>query len=90
MDSTFKLKDLSAADLNDGDKIEAQVEGVEGGSVLVIKLDGQTHAMTAKCTHYGAPLMKGVLTPDGRITCPWHGGQFQFRFHFPGSRWSTG
>lgn len=24
----------------------------------------------------GAPLIKGVLTGDGRITCPWHGGTF--------------
>lgn len=74
MTSTYKLKDLSPSDLNEGDMIEAQVDGIEGGSVLVVKLDGQIHAMTAKCTHYGAPLMKGVLTPDGRITCPWHGG----------------
>ena len=74
MTSTYKLKDLSPSDLKDGDKIAAQVDGIEDGSVLVVKLDGQIHAMTAKCTHYGAPLMKGVLTPDGRITCPWHGG----------------
>ncbi|KAL1958831.1 hypothetical protein VTO42DRAFT_3668 [Malbranchea cinnamomea] len=77
MAQNFKLKDISASDLKDGDKIEAQVDGVEGGSVLVVRLNGQIHAMTAKCTHYGAPLMKGVLTPDGRITCPWHGACFK-------------
>lgn len=74
MASTFKLNGLSSLDMQDGEKFEAQVDGIEGGSVLVVKLDGNVHAMTAKCTHYGAPLAKGVLAPDGRITCPWHGG----------------
>ncbi|KAG8790155.1 hypothetical protein FRC17_009002, partial [Serendipita sp. 399] len=31
---------------------------------------------SAYCTHYGAPLAKGVLSADGRITCPWHGACF--------------
>ena len=74
MTSTFKLSGLSSLDIKDGEKVEAQVDSIEGGSVLVVKLDGKVHAMTAKCTHYGAPLAKGILTPDGRLTCPWHGG----------------
>jgi hypothetical protein len=32
-------------------------------------------AIGAKCTHYGAPLAKGILTTGGRLTCPWHGGK---------------
>jgi Rieske [2Fe-2S] domain len=71
----FKLKDLSSLDLKNGDKVEAQVEGIEGGKVLLVKLDGKVHAMNANCTHYGAPLKNGILTPEGRLTCPWHGGQ---------------
>lgn len=27
-------------------------------------------------TDYGAPLVKGVLTTEGRLTCPWHGACF--------------
>jgi hypothetical protein len=34
-------------------------------------------AIGAKCTHYGAPLAKGILTTTGRVTCPWHGGKFR-------------
>ena len=71
----FKLKELSSLDLKNGDKVQAEVEGIEGGKVLLIKLDDKVHAMNANCTHYGAPLRNGVLAPDGRLTCPWHGGE---------------
>lgn len=71
----FKLKELSSLALNNGDKVEAEVEGIEGGKVLLVKLDDKVHAMNANCTHYGAPLKTGVLAPDGRLTCPWHGGE---------------
>jgi nitrite reductase/ring-hydroxylating ferredoxin subunit len=71
----FKLKELSSLSLNNGDKVEAEVEGIEGGKVLLVKLDDKVHATNANCTHYGAPLKTGVLAPDGRLTCPWHGGE---------------
>ncbi|KAJ3176518.1 hypothetical protein HDU87_005212 [Geranomyces variabilis] len=45
-------------------------------SVLLSKVQGTVYATSAKCTHYGAPLEKGTLTADGRITCPWHGACF--------------
>ena len=75
MAQEYKLKDLPKLDLNDGDKVEAEVEGVEGGKVLLVKVKDQVHAMNANCTHFGAPLKNGVLTQDGRLTCPWHGGR---------------
>ncbi|OJD17644.1 hypothetical protein AJ78_02294 [Emergomyces pasteurianus Ep9510] len=70
--STFKIKGLTSLDLP-SDKIEVEVEGIEKGKLLLLKHGGQIHALTANCTHYGAPLVKGVLTPDARLTCPWHG-----------------
>jgi nitrite reductase/ring-hydroxylating ferredoxin subunit len=72
----FKLKGLTSLHLKNGDKVEAEVEGVEGGKVLLVKLSDKVHAMNANCTHFGAPLKNGVLTPEGRLTCPWHGGPF--------------
>lgn len=75
MATTFKLKDLTSLNLEDGQKLESAVEGIEGGKVLLVNHDGQVHAMNANCTHYGAPLKNGVLGSDGSLTCPWHGGE---------------
>ena len=72
----FKLNGISSLNLKDGEKVEVDVDGIEGAKLLIVNLNGQIHAMTARCTHYGAPLVKGVLTPDGRITCAWHGGEY--------------
>ncbi|OAX77672.1 hypothetical protein ACJ72_08026 [Emergomyces africanus] len=74
--TTFKIKDLTSLDLP-SDKIEVEVEGIEKGKLLLINHGGQIHALTANCTHYGAPLVKGVLTPDARLTCPWHGACYK-------------
>jgi nitrite reductase/ring-hydroxylating ferredoxin subunit len=77
MAQEFKLKDVSSLNLKNGEKKEVEVEGVEGGKVLLLKIQDKVHATSANCTHYGAPLAKGVLTPEGRLTCPWHGGMFE-------------
>ncbi|KIX07708.1 uncharacterized protein Z518_02362 [Rhinocladiella mackenziei CBS 650.93] len=79
MAQEFKLKGLSQLDLKNQDKVEAEVEGIEGGKVLVVKVGDQIHAVNANCTHYGAPLKNGVLTPEGRLTCPWHGACFNVK-----------
>ena len=46
------------------------------GEVLVVRHNGRLSAVGSKCTHYGAPLAKGVLGDDGTIRCPWHGACF--------------
>ncbi|KAI4208282.1 MAG: hypothetical protein LQ346_000162 [Caloplaca aetnensis] len=76
MAQEFQIKGLSALDLKNGEKREVEVEGIEGGKVLLAKLGSTTHAMSSNCTHYGAPLKLGVLTPEGRLTCAWHGACF--------------
>ncbi|KAL8970672.1 MAG: hypothetical protein Q9183_001406 [Haloplaca sp. 2 TL-2023] len=76
MAQEFKLKGLTALDLKSGEKREAEVEGIENGKILLAKVGGTTHAMSSNCTHYGAPLKNGVLTPEGRLTCAWHGACF--------------
>jgi nitrite reductase/ring-hydroxylating ferredoxin subunit len=70
----YKLKDVTSLDLKPGDKHEVEVEGL-GAKVLLLNAGGKIQAVGHKCTHYGAPLVKGVLTAGGRITCPWHGGK---------------
>lgn len=79
MAQEFKLKDVTSLQMKNGEKKEAEVEGVEGGKVLLLKVQDQVHATSPNCTHYGAPLVKGVLTPEGRLTCPWHGGRWLLR-----------
>lgn len=79
--SSWKLKSPSTlSELKNGDKHEAEVDGLEGGKVLLVKLDDKVHALNANCTHYGAPMKNGVLTPEGRLTCPWHGGEIYFSY----------
>jgi len=77
MAKEFKLKGVTSLNLKNGEKKEVEVEGVEGGKVLLLKVQDKVHATSANCTHYGAPLVKGVLTPEGRLTCPWHGACFK-------------
>ncbi|KAK5134703.1 hypothetical protein LTR08_006218 [Meristemomyces frigidus] len=79
MATEFKLKGLTSIDLQNGQKQEAEVEGIEGGKVILVKFDNEVHALNANCTHYGAPLVKGVVTGDGRLTCPWHGACFNLK-----------
>ncbi|KAI6039787.1 hypothetical protein EDC04DRAFT_1612968 [Pisolithus marmoratus] len=62
------------SDLKDGQMKELSFENE--GKVVVYRLGDAVHATSAFCTHYGAPLAKGVLAADGRVICPWHGACF--------------
>ncbi|KAF4596366.1 hypothetical protein EYR38_007746 [Pleurotus pulmonarius] len=64
---------LNESELKDG---EMKQVAFEDGQVLVSRIGDEIHATSAFCTHYGAPLAKGVLTSDGRVVCPWHGACF--------------
>ncbi|KAJ9616541.1 Apoptosis-inducing factor 1 [Cladophialophora chaetospira] len=79
MAQEFKLKGIDKLDLKDLDKAEYEVEGIEGGKVLLCNVNGEVHALNANCTHFGAPLKNGILTPEGRLTCPWHGACFNVK-----------
>lgn len=70
----YRLKDVTSLSLPDGAKQEVEVNGIDGAKVLLVNAAGTVQAVGSKCTHYGAPLVKGVLTKSGRLTCPWHGG----------------
>ncbi|KAL4930527.1 putative AIF-like mitochondrial oxidoreductase (Nfrl) [Aspergillus undulatus] len=80
MAQEYKLKDISSlSGIQNFDKVEAEVEGVQDGKVLLVKYEDKVHAISPKCTHYGAPLKNGVVSPEGRITCPWHGACFNVK-----------
>lgn len=74
MAQEYKLKGVTSLDLKAGAKQEVEVEGLDT-KVLLVNAGGKVQALGAKCTHYGAPLVNGVLTTNGRLTCPWHGGK---------------
>ncbi|RIA86180.1 hypothetical protein C1645_714583 [Glomus cerebriforme] len=63
-----------ASELKDGQMKEVVVGS--NSKILLTKTGGQIYATSHKCTHYGAPLINGVFSSDGRITCPWHGACF--------------
>ena len=46
-----------------------------GIPVLLSRRDGKVHAVSAVCTHRGAPLTDGTYA-DGCVKCPWHGSRF--------------
>ncbi len=46
--------------------------------ILIVSHGGEYHALSATCTHMGAPLRQGLLV-DGRLHCPWHHARFCLR-----------
>ncbi|XP_061624159.1 apoptosis-inducing factor 3 isoform X4 [Phyllopteryx taeniolatus] len=65
--SVCHVKDLENGQMREVD--------LGSGRALLIKDHGEFSAMGHKCPHYGAPLVKGVLS-KGRVRCPWHGACF--------------
>jgi len=76
--STRRMSTKTIAVLDDAELQDGQMKEVsfDEGKVLLSRIGDKIHATSAFCTHYGAPLAKGILTSDGRIVCPWHGACF--------------
>ena len=71
-------KDVTVAktsELADGEMKQVSANGVE---ILLSCVGGNFHAVGAHCTHYGAPLVEGVLSGE-RVVCPWHHACFNAR-----------
>ncbi|KAJ3159658.1 hypothetical protein HK101_001030 [Irineochytrium annulatum] len=74
--SHFEVDVAGVNDLKDGEMKEIAL-GDGQGKVLLSKIQGAYHATSHLCPHYKAPLVKGVLSADGRVMCPWHGACFR-------------
>ena len=62
----------NTSDLRDGEMKEFSTGEMR---VLLARVDGRFHAVSAVCTHYGGPLAEGVLCGT-RVMCPWHHAVF--------------
>jgi len=71
-------KDVTVAKTNEFVDGEMKQVSANGAEILLARVGGEFHAVGAHCTHYGAPLVEGVLSGD-RIVCPWHHACFELR-----------
>jgi len=66
---------VDASSLKPGDKILGHANG---DAVLLARVGDDYFAIGATCTHYGGPLVEGVI--DGRtVRCPWHHACFDLK-----------
>src|SRR5437660_1199066 len=76
--------ELEGPDLEKGYKIGELVDRTMllgyafGEPVLVAKRGAELFAIGATCTHYGGPLVKGLMV-DHTVRCPWHHACFDLR-----------
>src|SRR3989441_209854 len=67
----MSYKDVTVANINEFADGKMKQVSANGTEILLARVRGKFHAVGAHCTHYGAPLVEGVLR-SGRIVCPWH------------------
>lgn len=58
------------------DKMQVHLFDVPGGRVCVRHYGGQWMTHSATCPHLLGPLNESAISDDGKLTCPWHGYQF--------------
>ena len=69
------MKEIAVAKVNDLQSGQMQQIDVADSKILLSKVGDKFYATGAFCSHYGAPLAKGVLC-GARIVCPWHNACF--------------
>ncbi|EAW38154.1 FAD-dependent oxidoreductase [Lyngbya sp. PCC 8106] len=68
----MKTSEVTVAQINDLRIGQMKQLSVNNSDILLARLSEQKFYATAPhCTHFGAPLEKGVLVGE-RIACPWH------------------
>jgi len=66
---------IALADLPDGGKL---VGHRDGEPVLLVRRGSEIFAIAANCSHYGGPLVDGLVADD-TVRCPWHHACFDLR-----------
>lgn len=69
------MKEIVVAKIDDLENGQMQQVAVGDSQILLSKIENKFYATGAFCTHYGAPLAKGILCKE-RIICPWHNACF--------------
>ena len=72
---TIDVEIQGASSLEDGTMMEVKVGEGKQDKVLVTRFGGKLYAIGAFCSHFGAPLINGVLFDD-KVLCPWHAAGF--------------
>ncbi|AEH88821.1 FAD-dependent oxidoreductase [Mesorhizobium opportunistum] len=66
---------IALSDLPDGGNL---VGHSDGERVLLVRRGTEVFAVGAKCTHYGGPLVDGLVV-ENTVRCPWHHACFDLR-----------
>ncbi|TIO29690.1 MAG: hypothetical protein E5X93_07975 [Mesorhizobium sp.] len=69
------VQGIAIADLEDGGKLVGHCGDEQ---VLLVRRGSEVFAVSATCTHYGGPLVDGLVAED-TVRCPWHHACFDLR-----------
>ena len=69
-------KFLAVAKVQDIPDDESTCVRVEGEHIAIFNVHGKYYAISDMCAHAGGPISQGWVS-DMRVTCPWHGWQFE-------------
>lgn len=69
------MREIAVAQVSDLENGQMQQLTVGDSQILLTKINDKFYATGAFCSHYGAPLVKGILC-EKRIICPWHNACF--------------
>ncbi|MEM8504922.1 MAG: FAD-dependent oxidoreductase [Cyanobacteria bacterium P01_D01_bin.1] len=71
----MSVQRISVCQVSDLEIGEMQQFSVADKEILLAKTESGVSVIAAHCSHYGAPLAKGIMH-NGRIVCPWHNACF--------------
>ncbi|PBB81199.1 pyridine nucleotide-disulfide oxidoreductase [Mesorhizobium sp. WSM3879] len=69
------VQGIAIAELEDGGKLVGHCGDEQ---VLLVRRGNEVFAVSATCTHYGGPLVDGLVAED-TVRCPWHHACFDLR-----------